>query len=373
MDKKMHVVIMTNIPSPYRVDFFKFLQRSYTNYFFSIIFQAGNDASFREWDDEIGGLENVFFLESAGISDKNTKADLKEIFITKGVGSLLSKLSPNVCVIAEYNQTALFMRDYCVRHKIPYISWTDGTRYSERNLHFYHRIARKYIISKAAAFIASSSDSADNQVFLGAAKDKVHISELAIDIHKFDNCEVGYNPDGYLLAVGSLVERKGIDLLLKALSECKDLDWKLHLVGSGDAEDDLRNLAEKSGISDRVEFKGYLKGQALIDEYKESSLYVFPTREDCFGLVTLEAMCCGIPVIASKYAASSRDLVTEDVTGYIIDPFDEQSFSKTIRKAFSDKKKLIKMSLASKKKSEKYDFSYTSNGFIEAIDEVLKN
>ncbi len=365
------VAITTNIPAPYRGDFFEYLQKNCPEYEFYIVFQAGNDSSFREWDAQVSKLKNVFFLNGNAIQSGDSKADRKEIILTKGVDAVLNEIKPDLCVIQEYNQTALMMRRYCTSRRIPYVSWTDGTEHSERNLRFYHRLARKYVISKAKAFIASSKDSADNQVRMGAVKDKVFVSELAVDIHRFEGWGNDYNPDGYLLAVGSLVERKGIDLLLRALSHLKDKDWSLHLVGSGDAEADLKGLADELGIMDRVVFRGYLQGEELIQEYENAGIYVFPTREDCFGLVTLEAMCCGVPVIASKYAGSSRDMINDGVNGYIVDPFDEKAFSERLRNLIGDKDKLMKMSIAAKAESAKYDFKETSKGYIKAIKAAL--
>ncbi len=367
------IAIMTNIPAPYRVDFFRYLQKTYLAYEFHIIFQAGNDVSFRNWDNNLKDLTNVHFLSGKPIQDKNTKTDQKEIILTKGIAEVLDTIKPDLCVIYEYNQTAIVMRKYCTRRKIPYVSCTDGTRHSERNLHFYHKLARKYIIKKASAFIASSSDSSDNQVSMGADRNNVFISELAVDIHRFDGCGNNYNPEGYLLTVGSLVERKGIDLLLRALSHCKDIEWTLHLVGSGDARGALEALAEELGIRDRIIFKGYLEGIQLISEYENAGIYIFPTREDCFGLVTLEAMCCGLPVIASKYAGSSRDMVKNGVNGYVVDPFAEKEFAGIIRKTIIDKEKLEEMSSFAKNMIGRFDFCCTSRDFINAIEKGLSS
>lgn len=373
MSMKRKVAILTNIPSPYRVDFFEYLQKNFADYEFHIIFQAGNGASFREWENDTDKLSNVHFLDGKAVADRNTKSDKKEFFLTRGVSDVLKEIAPDVCVISEYNQTALQIRRFCTKSCIPYVSWTDGTIHSERNLHFYHRLARKYLISRAAAFIASSQDSADNQISMGADPKKISISELAVDIHQFDGRGTNYNPNGYLLVVGGLFERKGIDLLLRTLEKCRDLDWNLHLAGTGDAKEDIIKLSEELGINDRIVYRGYLKGEELIKEYEGSSLCVFPTREDCFGLVTLEAMCCAIPVLGSKYAASSRDLIEDGKTGYVIDPFDADSFASVIRKCLSDKDKMREMSKKSKEASFKYDFKYTSKGFVEAIEKAISN
>lgn len=84
--------------------------------------------------------------------------------------------------------------------------------------------------------------------------------------------------EGYpdkLLYVGSLIERKGVDLLFKAFAACDNKSLRLVLVGDGKEKDNLMNLAGQLGISDRVEFRGFLSGQALRECYKTAGASFF--------------------------------------------------------------------------------------------------
>lgn len=75
-----------------------------------------------------------------------------------------------------------------------------------------------------------------------------------------------------------------------------------------------------------MEFLGYQEGEPLQKLYRTADAFVLPTREDCFGLVLLEAMCASLPIISSKYADGARDLVSDGENGYIIDPEDVDGF-----------------------------------------------
>ena len=119
-------------------------------------------------------------------------------------------------------------------------------------------------------------------------------------------------------------------------------------------------------------FKGFLEGDELIKEYVNSSLFILPTREDCFDLVTLEAMCCGLSVISSKYADSAYDLIEEGRNGYIVDPYDKKSLSDAIEKFLADGKLIENMGQTGKIMTGKFNFSQTSKGFIEAIKAIEK-
>ncbi len=365
------IVIITNQPSPYRVDFFYYLQQEYAHkYEFHIVFATDNGKTVRTWSSGVEKLQNVHYLRSK-VFKFQKKLDVHEVIITYGIRGILSRIAPSLVVCSEYNYTAVSTKHWCNGKRVPYISWSDGTRFSERNINFLQRISRKYIIRKSCAFIASSSKTKENQIFLGAVPDSIYISELTINVDRYKNAGQCYNPEGPIIFVGSLIKRKGLDLLFDSLALCCDVKWKLVIAGSGEEEEALRQYSAKLGIEDRISFYGFIENEELISLYENSSLFVFPTREDCFGLVTLEAMCCGLPVIASKYADSSYDLIEENVNGFIVDPYDEQVFSNTIMQLFSDKAKMAEMGKAGKKRSELFSFTNTSSGFIKAIESCL--
>lgn len=359
------LLIITNIPSPYRVDFFYYLQKHITDYEIHVMFQAENDASFRKWDGGEERLKNVHFLKSGVI--RKTGTDISEKFLPYGTSRAIKSIRPDVVAAMEYNMAAIAAKHWCNIHKVPYISWSDGTCFSERNIHLYQKLCRKYIIKNTAAFIASSTKTKENQIRMGAPADRIFISGLSIDIRKYAEAGNVYDPDGALICVGSLIKRKGTDLLLDALALIREEKWELNIVGEGPEEENLRSQAASLGIEHRVHFCGFTTGAVLTEMYEKSSVFILPTREDCFGLVILEAMCCGLPVISSRYADGAYDLVKDDQNGLIIDPYDKRSFADAIMTLIRNSGKKTGMSIASKKISAESCFENTSEGFIGAL------
>lgn len=100
------------------------------------------------------------------------------------------------------------------------------------------------------------------------------------------------------LAVGSLIQRKGYDVLLEAFAQL-DGDERLIIVGSGPEGERLHAQAEKLCIADRVRFMGMLDKQAIINLMQESNAFVLPSRGETFGVAYIEAMAMGLPVIAT--------------------------------------------------------------------------
>ena len=151
------------------------------------------------------------------------------------------------------------------------------------------KFLRKFVVAKADSYIASSTKSKEAQIAYGAKPEKCYISYLAVDVEKYIQ-ESKSAGKGKILCVGSLIERKGIDLLLKALAKVNE-SYELYLAGEGDEKESLRNLSKELGIESQVHFLGQLKREELVKHYADSDLFVLPTREDCFALVILEAMC----------------------------------------------------------------------------------
>lgn len=111
-----------------------------------------------------------------------------------------------------------------------------------------------------------------------------------------------------------------------------------------------------------------IKGMDLINEYQCASVFVLPTREDCFGLVLLEAACAGVPVVTSKYADGAYDIVNEDVNGIIVDPYNAEEFGNAISHVLRNQEKYG----IDEEICEKFSFKSVSKGYIDALEYVLK-
>lgn len=361
------VVIITNIPSPYRVDFFHYLQENVEQYEFHIVYSSAQNTS-RQWHADKDRIKNSTFLKSYNIKIKK-RYDEHDIYIPHGVGKVLSRLKPDVVVAMEYNPTILMAMHWCRRHKVKYISWTDGTAFSERNIGKIQKLSRRYIFKRADAFIGSSTASRENQIAHGADPDKCFISYLTVDLEKYIREKESYG-NRKLVCVGGLIVRKGVDLLLNALA-LTDSSVGLVIVGEGGEKERLMAQAEKLNLSERVEFKGFLEGEELYRCYAQNAAFVLPTREDCFGLVTLEAMCAHLPVISSKYADGARDLVEDNVTGIIVDPYNEKEFARAIDSLVLDENKLKKFGDAGFERINRFAFENVSRGYVAAIESVI--
>ena len=363
------IVIITDGPSPYRVDHYKFLQNSYKEYEFHIVFSIKKSKSeLRQWETSaINELKHVHYLPNYTILIKK-RFDNKQTIITHGVGKVLKQIVPDAVICMEYNPTSIQTIIWCKKNKVPFISLTDGTLHSERNINKVQFYSRKFIMKYADAFIASSTK-AKEKIESYTTKKKIFISYLSEDQDKYLQTKI-HNNGRHILYVGSLIKRKGIDLLLNVLIQIKE-EWELNIAGTGPLLKELQEQAQRLGISDRVHFCGYQQVQGLVNLYQNADLFVLPTREDCYGLVIMEAMCASLPVVVSKYADGAYDLVEQHVTGLIVDPENIEEFAKAIDIALKANKGTNKWGLIANERIRRFSFDYVSVPFVEAIRYVL--
>ncbi|OVE67768.1 hypothetical protein CCS79_12490 [Clostridium diolis] len=362
------VAIITNIPSPYRVDFFYYLQTNYIDYKFYIIYSSTNEDN-RSWDINEEKVLNSIFLKSRTIKIKKSM-DIKYIHIPRDVEKTLNEIKPDVVIGSEYNPTILKTVRWCKKQKISYVSWTDGTLNSEKNINFIQKLSRKYVIRNSSTYIASSAKSREAQIYYGANPDKIFISYLTVDINAYIQRRVK-NDNFQIIFVGRLVNGKGIELLLKALSKI-NYDYKLIIAGDGDELCKLKHYTRELEMESKVNFTGFLQREELKKYYSSSSLFVLPTLGDCYGLVILEAMCASLPVIASIYADGAKDLIEEGKNGYIIDPYDTENFTKIIEELMNNNNLLEYLSKNAYLKTSKFKFSEISIPFVNAINLAAK-
>lgn len=117
------------------------------------------------------------------------------------------------------------------------------------------------------------------------------------------------------IAVGQFIHRKGFDVLLNAWARCNK-EYELYIIGAEPTKEYL-DFKEKLHL-DNVHFEGFKTKEELKYYYQAADLFVFPTREDIWGLVVNEAMANGLPIITTDKCVAGLELIEDGENGYIV-------------------------------------------------------
>ena len=136
-----------------------------------------------------------------------------------------------------------------------------------------------------------------------------------------DEYRVSDMSESVVVAVGRLHERKGFDLLVRAFAKAApDIgDHRLVVVGSGEMEGALRALVRKEGVADRVRLAGFVPDDRLRAILSRARLLAMPSRYEGFGMVMVEGMAAGLPVLATR-AGAAPDVIRDGVNGFLAGP-----------------------------------------------------
>jgi len=152
-----------------------------------------------------------------------------------------------------------------------------------------------------------------------------------------------------VLYVGRLVPEKGVQFLLEAIASVnREIPVELGIVGSGPYESYLKKMAKKLEIEQLINFFGWVPwGERLFQIMREADVLVLPSTTEGLGLILIEAMSQGLPVIASK-VGGIREIVEDEISGLLVEPGDSEAIAKGIMRIAEDselRKRLVNESL----------------------------
>lgn len=180
---------------------------------------------------------------------------------------------------------------------------------------------------------------------------KFHETLFGVDLEKFRPNE-GMRQKNRLLYVGGLDKAhyfKGINILIKAVARLQINDWQLDIVGSGDLLPHYRALAQELNLGQRINFFDQVARPELQNFYQASQVLILPSLDssEAFGMVLLEAMACGTPVIASDLPGL-RKVFYDGQEGLLIRPNDVDDLATKIDQILKDTDRWQQMSQAAR-------------------------
>ena len=222
---------------------------------------------------------------------------------------------------------------------------------------FFHpmNVVMDWIAGQGADEIVAISDHARDELVQTYRFDDEHIQMIphGVDTERFyprEEQHPAVDPDATtLLYVGRLGARKGLGLAFQALARLNDPNIEFLIAGTGRHEERLRTLAAKLGVADQIRFLGYVSDEELPVLYSSADVFVLPSRYEGFGLVLLEAMACGTPVIGTDVGGIPT-VIEHDRTGLQVQR-EPQELANAIQSVVSDRSHQEEMAEAAYRKA----------------------
>jgi teichuronic acid biosynthesis glycosyltransferase TuaC len=192
----------------------------------------------------------------------------------------------------------------------------------------------QWACKQASALITVCEDLKDKLVELGEPPSRVVTLRNGVDLARFspgdrDAARQRLGLSGFtLLSVGSLIPRKGHELIIAALGDLPDA--QLLIAGSGPMRATLERMAEEKGVASRVRFLGEIAHDALTDAYRAADIFVLASSREGWANVLLEAMACGTPVVATN-VNGTPEVVRDPKLGILVQERSAPALSQAIR------------------------------------------
>ena len=245
----------------------------------------------------------------------------------------------------------------------------------------YRNTFQRILFSRAKLILSTSKRYQEISDTLGPWKHKLGVLPNTIDLkgiakpreqelREFQE-ENGFAGKKIILFVGRLIYYKGLEVLLEAFSGVADKDAILVIVGKGNLDEKLRKMALELKIADRVRFMGFVEEEKLGLFYSSAEFLVLPStyKSEAFGIVLLEAMVRGVPVITTSVSGTGE---VAEGAGIIVKPGNKQELAEAIIKLLGDPKLRKELGAKALEKSKLYDSKRVAGELEKRIRELIE-
>ncbi len=257
------------------------------------------------------------------------------------------------------------------------VVWYHSDIVRQKKLMKLYRPIMEWLLRRADTIIVATQGHIDGSDYLPRYREKCVIIPFGVDPlieqrgDQYYNNSVPVHKDIIkLLFVGRLVYYKGCEVLLKAVSKVDGIE--LNMVGSGELETKLKEDAATLGIQNKIHFRGNLNEQELYKSFEECDVFVLPSimKSEAFGLVQIEAMAYGKPVINTNLSSGVPFVSVDQVTGLTVQPGDVQALADAIQWMVDHEEERIDMGRKAKERVKEF---YMMDSMLNKVLKVYQN
>lgn len=216
-----------------------------------------------------------------------------------------------------------------------------------------------YTLKRANKVIVINKYTKNILVKKGIMENKISIIPPGININAISYVKKAVDkPVIDIVTVSYLLKRKGIDLIIKALSRVikEGKNIRLHIVGDGPQRKSLQMLVDELNLEKYVIFHGFINQSKISNYYAKADIFVSMSRSESWGQMYLEAMASGLPIISSKNTGS-ESIIKDGIFGYLVNQEDYKDLAKKITRFIKNPYLINEFGIKARKEAEKkYDW-----------------
>lgn len=365
-ENKMKVLLTTNIPAPYMVDYLDCLGRKCE---LTVLFEM-NSAKDRtkQWYGEIQNksFDSIFL---------NAKPITAEAGLSFKILKYLKDDFDRIIIANPTTPTGIVALLYCRMKKIPFMLQSEGGfRGSGKGL---KEKFKKFLMEKADLYLSGMRGESDYFLSYGATEKTIRwypftsLKQEQIDENVMSNDEkasirkeLNIRESKVVISVGRPIHCKGFDVLLKSKVGMPD-EIGFYIVGGAATAEYLEIITANE--LNNVHFVEHCDYTTLRKYYHAADVFVLPTRGDTWGLVINEAMASGLPVITTERCVAGTQLIEDGVNGYIVPADNEELLRQKISVLIDDNHLRSAMAQSNLKKIQPYHIDNMAEHIYNSI------
>lgn len=363
----MKVVLITNIPTPYRIPVFNLLAEE-NEIDFHVFYMANNESN-RSW--ELPEIKHNHTILSVDKTIEKTDG-FNYVHLSTGVWKKLNELKPDIVITGGFNPPQMRGWFWSKIHGKKHIGMSDGWIKSEEGLTIVHRILRQIIYGQSEAFLGASKASLELFQHYGAPKERTFQTHLVCDNELFAAHNKPFAKRKFdLIFSGRLTNRKNPTFLVEVLKQIKlhKADISIAFLGDGPLKIELENSLQN--IGENYELAGHIEQSKIPSYMGNSKIHVFPTLIEAWGVVVNEAAAAGTPTISSNFTAAANELILDQQSGWVLD-LEPLSWANKILEILENETIWQELSLNASKLVSTYSFENASKGMFQACKKAME-
>jgi glycosyltransferase involved in cell wall biosynthesis len=366
----MKLAIVSNVAAPYRSELFGMVQKDIQNT--TVFFQAIEEPN-RSWPTRPSLPFSHSYLKGIVIP-----LGRRRLLFHPELERSLRHAAADVVVAYGFGTATVQCARYVRRRRKALVLANDGTVETDPSKGT-EAAYRRRLIAKASGFIAASKRAAEYFTALGADAERIHVVHLTRDLNGARSLadEMRQEGNGHpsqeytICVVARLVPDKRILDACKAVALLSERmpGIRLQIAGEGPMRQEIESWIQENGRG-RIRLLGLLNWDELLRLYAASDAMIFPAKGEKYGMVMIEALACGVPVVAYENAGAAGELIVEGETGYLVPDGEWNLLALRLETILCEREKHERMRSAARRIVETHDITVQSKRFVDAVRAV---